>query len=512
MKTKSFKKLGALLIALLLLLGILPMAAQPAYAAAPSQTASIGVEYSFDGIHDASLDATITPQILSMVNQSDVVLAPTPTGYSLAIIDHTLPAGAAGLDGKTVKVYYVTDSSQTASISVEYSFDGIHDASLDATITPQILSDVNQSDVVLAPTPTGYSLAMIDHTLPAGAASLDGNTVKVYYVTDPSQTADASLASVAGQTINAGSEAGTSAASKTAAISVGNSVASIADSDIVPTGANAAAALYSDPGFTASAASVSLSVGSGNHLYIKVTAEDGTTTLYYDVTVTRAGAPSYTDASISPKTTSFDKYAPADVSTTLTPGSYTLVKITCDGTDLTADNQYSVSGGVYTFSKTWFATLVNGAHTITFVMSGGANSTLALTVSDSTPTTVSVTGVTLDKSTASVTVGKTVQLTAAVSPNNATNKGMTWSSSDTAIATVDANGKVTGVKAGTAAITVTTDDGGYTVTCKVTVTAADTPATGDGSNRMLWIILGLGSLLVGVCLQVWRKWKGLRAI
>lgn len=82
--------------------------------------------------------------------------------------------------------------------------------------------------------------------------------------------------------------------------------------------------------------------------------------------------------------------------------------------------------------------------------------------------TVSVTGVTLDKNTATIAVNGTVELTPTVSPSNATNKAVTWSSSNTSIATVS-NGVVTGKAAGNATITVTTMDGSYTATCTVTV-------------------------------------------
>lgn len=82
---------------------------------------------------------------------------------------------------------------------------------------------------------------------------------------------------------------------------------------------------------------------------------------------------------------------------------------------------------------------------------------------------VSVTGVTLNKTTLKLSKGTSETLTATVAPTNATNKNVTWTSSDAAIATVDASGKVTGVAKGTATITVTTEDGGYTATCAVEV-------------------------------------------
>lgn len=88
-----------------------------------------------------------------------------------------------------------------------------------------------------------------------------------------------------------------------------------------------------------------------------------------------------------------------------------------------------------------------------------------------TPATVAVTGITVTPATASVEVGKTVTITAKVAPDNATNKNVTWASSDDTKATVDNKGVVTGVAAGTVEITATTVDGKKTNKATVTVTA-----------------------------------------
>ena len=140
------------------------------------------------------------------------------------------------------------------------------------------------------------------------------------------------------------------------------------------------------------------------------------------------------------------------------------------------------------------------------------------------------TEVTLNPAQATLTsVGSTMQLTATVAPENTTNKNVTWKSSDTSVATVDANGLVTAVANGTATITATTEEGGLTATATITVdissgnigngsdsdnpgsTSAATqgeqqatqsvvsPKTGDDFNMALWttiLLVAAAGLLV----------------
>ena len=108
--------------------------------------------------------------------------------------------------------------------------------------------------------------------------------------------------------------------------------------------------------------------------------------------------------------------------------------------------------------------------TATSQQDGTKSGTCSVTVTDST---VHVTGVTLNKNSTSIAVGGSETLTATVSPNNATNKSVTWTSSNTSVATVS-NGTITPVATGNSTITVTTVDGSYTATCTVTVTAHQT--------------------------------------
>jgi uncharacterized protein YjdB len=127
--------------------------------------------------------------------------------------------------------------------------------------------------------------------------------------------------------------------------------------------------------------------------------------------------------------------------------------------EFTADNTQ-----VLVFSK---------ADNTSVTVAGDHTETLTFTIAVVAP--VPVTGVTLNKTTLELTAGgDTATLTATITPDTATDKTVTWSSSDTSVATVD-NGVVTPVAAGTATITATA--GGETATCTVTVKAGTRTVT-----------------------------------
>ena len=107
--------------------------------------------------------------------------------------------------------------------------------------------------------------------------------------------------------------------------------------------------------------------------------------------------------------------------------------------------------------------VAEGTATIT-AKAGNKSATCSVTV---TKNVVAVESITLDKSSLELNEGETATLVATVKPDNATNKTVTWSSSRTSVATVDANGKVTAVAEGTA--TITAKAGDKTATCSVTV-------------------------------------------
>ena len=162
-------------------------------------------------------------------------------------------------------------------------------------------------------------------------------------------------------------------------------------------------------------------------------------------------------------------------------------KAAYDGT-LVAENpaQYKLPLGVQiTMGGTTFTDFTYNSETGMISIAAGkitGNLVIIAEGLDATVPVYPVTGVKLDRENASVQVGKSITLTAAVQPENATDQNVVWSSSDPAIATVNEEGKVTGIAEGTATITVTTVDGNRTATCTVTVTKATTGGTTGGSS------------------------------
>jgi uncharacterized protein YjdB len=116
-------------------------------------------------------------------------------------------------------------------------------------------------------------------------------------------------------------------------------------------------------------------------------------------------------------------------------------------------------------------------------------------------TVVSVIGVRLNKTSTSLTTNQSETLTATVAPSNATNKNVTWASSNTTIATVSSSGSVTAKAAGSTTITVRTADGSKTATCTVTVSAGTVSVTGVTlSKTALTLVPGKSETLTAMVL------------
>ena len=192
---------------------------------------------------------------------------------------------------------------------------------------------------------------------------------------------------------------------------------------------------------------------------ITVTTTDGGKTATCSVTV-KAKVVSVTSVILDKTLLSLTEGESATLTATVSPSNATDKSVSWSSNN-TAVATVSSSGVVTAKSA--------GSATITVTTTdGGKTATCSVTVKAKT---IPVTGVSLDSSSLSLTEGETATLTATVSPSNATDKSVTWSSNNTAVATVSTFGVVTANSAGSATITVTTNDGGKTATCSVTVKA-----------------------------------------
>ena len=188
---------------------------------------------------------------------------------------------------------------------------------------------------------------------------------------------------------------------------------------------------------------------------ITVTTADGSKTATCAITV-KAATVSVTGVTLDKTSVTLTKGDTETLTATVAPENATNKAVTWTSSD---ENVAMVADGVVTAKAAGTATI-----TVT-TADGSKTATCAITVKAAT---VSVTGVTLDKTSVTLTKGDTETLTATVAPENATNKAVTWTSSDENVATV-ADGIVTAKAAGTATITVTTADGRKTATCVITV-------------------------------------------
>ncbi len=218
---------------------------------------------------------------------------------------------------------------------------------------------------------------------------------------------------------------------------------------------------------TVSSSGVVTAKSVGTATIIATTTDGSNLSATCQVTVTPQLATSIT---ISQTTASIVVDKTLQLSATVTPSNTTNKAVTWS----------SSNTGIATVSSNGLVTAkAVGSATITVTTADGSNKRATCQV---TVTPQLATGVSLNKTSASIVVDKTLQLTATVTPSNTTNPAVTWKSSNTSIATVSSSGLVTAKAVGTATITVTTADGSNkSATCAVTVTPQ--LATGVSLNK-----------------------------
>ena len=191
--------------------------------------------------------------------------------------------------------------------------------------------------------------------------------------------------------------------------------------------------------------------------------------IYVTVTASSSPTPTVSSVTVSPGTLSLDLNGTktGNLSATVNGTNNPSQNVTWSSSNTSVA---TVSGsGLVTAKSTGTVTI-----TATSEQDGTKAGTCTVTVSDSA---VHVTGVSLNKNSSTIYVGASEPLTATVSPNNASDKSVSWDSSDPSVATVNSSGVVTGIAVGNSTITVTTTDGSYKATCSITVsTSSDTLA------------------------------------
>lgn len=201
---------------------------------------------------------------------------------------------------------------------------------------------------------------------------------------------------------------------------------------------------------TVSSAGVVTAVGAGT---CNITAAAGGKSAQCAVTVTSGGGgPTVTSLSVSPTEYTLPVGGTTDLTATVVPNDATVT--------WSSDDE-----SVAMVSQTGHVIALSAGSCKISASAGGLIASCQLRV------IIPVTGISLDRNEASVVIGATTTLTATLSPSNASDKTVTWTSSETSVATVSDAGVVTGVSMGISTITASAGD--CSATCKVTVNSAD---------------------------------------
>lgn len=283
------------------------------------------------------------------------------------------------------------------------------------------------------------------------------------YLTPSEECAVKNVVSPSGATLTDTSEI------KTIAAAAGGGITAQPVSVLVSPGATWK--LYSDSGCTSEISDKTMTLAPGtNTSYIRVTAQDGSTSQIYTLTITAED--------VTPAITGLSPSSGPEAGGT---------QVTITGTGLSVvDAVYfgATSAASFSLGTDLSMTAVSppGSDSVAVsVYSGDEQSnTLTYTYVNS-PITIPVTGVSVTPASVSLRPGETRQLTAIVSPTDAANKNVTWSSSNGTIASVS-NGVITANSAGNATITATTLDGGYSANCTVSVEQRNTGGGGGSTT------------------------------
>ena len=391
------------------------------------------------------LDATVTP---SNATNTDYIWA--SLDESIATVSESGLVTAVAVGGTTITATAEDGSGVYGSCTITVSAKpSTTDYDIDATVTTN-----STSSVVFTNSPVTVTIDKSSSSTNANNYVASGTNKHTRAYSGQKFTISADGASISSIVIHGTSDKGVSGFTSPTWT---NASKSSSGNEVTLTPTNATSDVYCTVSGTVSFSGVTVTVGGGS----------GSTPVYP------------TSISLTAASNSISIGATTQLTVGYTPSDTNVKNVTYT----------SSSDSIATVSNTGLVTgIAQGSATIT-ATAQTANGTTTATA-NITVTPIAVTSVSLSSNSETIKVGKTVTLTPTISPSNATNKNVTWSSSNTGIATVS-GGTVTGVAEGTATITVTTVSGSKTATCTVVVQAAS--AGGEETFSITYTDLTAGS-------------------
>ena len=412
---------------------------------------------------------------------------------TLNITVNAIPVTSISVTGASATVEEESQLQLTATVTPDYA------------TTPTVTWSSNHESIATVNTNglvTGVSAGEARIT----ATATDGSAVYGYIditVTAKPQQSDFDADMTAGSNSmactvdgNEGVKVGTSKAAGSMTITVGAGATRLS---FYAAGWNGTSTVINLSGATCGTSSFGLSAdsgisGSGSAYTLSGTESD----YYYETTLSNINSETEITVSASTRfalwkakyyTTAVEPVYPTSISleagsTSVAIGGTTSVEVSYSPSDTNVKNV------TFSSNATSVATVSNEG-IVTGVAAGNARITATATAAsgtvsayvDITVTAIAVTGVSISPSSASITVGETVQLGATISPSNATNKTVTWTTSDSSRASVSTSGLVTGLDEGSVTITATSNaDSTKKATCTVTITSSGGGSQGGGEE------------------------------
>ncbi|MEJ8303877.1 cadherin-like beta sandwich domain-containing protein [Saccharibacillus sacchari] len=470
----------------------------------------------------SSTNATVT------VNGTTVTSGSASSSIGLAVGSNTISVVVTAQDGSTTKTYTLTVTRAAAtSTDATLSNLAVNQGTLSPTFAPgttsysvsvpnnatsiNVTPTVNQANATVtvngATTTSGSAqtipLAVGSNTIQVVVTAQDGSTTKTYTITVTRAAAASTDATLGSLAVNQGTLSPSFASGTTSySVSVVNSVSSI---NVTPTvnQANATVTVNGTTTTSGSAQTIPLAVGA-NTIQVVVTAQDGSTTKTYTITVTRAAAAS-TDATLGSLAVNQGTLSPSFASGTTSYSvsvANSVSSINVTPTVNQANATVTVNGATTTSGSAQTIPLAVGANTIQVVVTaqdGSTTKTYTITVIRAASTNATLSALTISAGTLSPTFSSSITNYSSNVSNATTSTTITPTSTENT-ATITVNGTTTtsgssttsiplAVGANTIQVTVTAEDGNTTKTYTITIVRQ-----GSSNNDLNNLTISAGTL------------------